>query len=357
MPATDNINLNRLLTTVARQGASDLHLTLGAPPVLRKDGALFPLENEEIVTGGFLDRMMESFVSEEDRHNLEGKQEMLIVRAFNKILRFRVHVYRQKGNYTITFHYIPLVNKKLTELGLSPFLEKVICDKTGLFIITGAYDSGKSTTLAAIINTLNEFEKPRYITTLERPIEYIYANNKCLIEQREVGKDVASYTQGLRAIIDNDIDMVVLDRIEGSGVMKKVLEVLEAGKTVIIILDASYTSHAIQYIFDLLQTQETIWARKVLAAHLQCILLQKLVHKIGGGRAMAFELLINAGMVPSIIASGNLDRLEGVFRGARESDTISLDETLARLVKTGEVKLDEALLESGDRNYLKSLLR
>ena len=357
MPATDTITLNRLLTTVARQGASDLHLTLGAPPVLRKDGALFGLENEEIVTVSFLERMMESFIPEEERHNLEEKQELLIVRTFNKVLRFRVHVYRQRGNFTIAFHYIPLINKKITELGLSSFLEKVICDKTGLFIITGAYDSGKSTTLAAIINTLNEFENPRYITTLERPIEYIYANNKCIIEQREVGKDVASYIQGLRAIIDNDIDMVVLDRVEGSTVMKKVLEVLEAGKTVIIILESTNTSHTIQYIFDLLRGEETIWARKVLAAHLQCVLLQKLVRKIGGGRALAFELLINVGMVPSIIASGNLDRIGGVFKGSKESDTISLDETLARLVKMGEVKLEEALLESGDRNYLKSLLR
>ena len=139
--------------------------------------------------------------------------------------------------------------------------------------------------------------------------------------------------------------------------MKKVLEVLEAGKTVIIILESTNTSHTIQYIFDLLRGEETIWARKVLAAHLQCVLLQKLVRKIGGGRALAFELLINVGMVPSIIASGNLDRIGGVFKGSKESDTISLDETLARLVKMGEVKLEEALLESGDRNYLKSLLR
>lgn len=357
MHTTDNITLNRLLTIVARQGASDLHLTVGTPPVIRKEGALAQLENEDIVTAHFLERIMESFITDESRVYLEKEQEVAVTYTFNKILRFRIHVYRQKGNYSIALRYIPFLNKKITDVQLPAYLERVVCNKTGLIIVTGAYDSGKSTTVAAMINTVNELGPPRYVVTLERPIEYIFANNKCIIEQREVGKDVASYVQGLQLVLENDIDMVVMDRLETAEVVKKVLEVLEGGRTVIIILDATFTQHALTRVYNFVDSQESAWARKVLGTHLQCVLLQKLVHKIGGGRALAYELLVNSGMVPSILISGNIDRLESVFKGQKEGETVLLEESLARLVQKGEVKLEEALQEARDRNYLKSLLR
>lgn len=358
MQSADNITLNRLLTTVARQGATDLHLTVGAPPVIRKEGSLFLLENEEMVTQSFVERMIASFLTEQDTLILERDKDVILTHAFNKVMRFRIHIYQQKGSYSIAFRYLPLFNKKILDLGLPSYLEQVVRFKTGLVIITGVYDSGKSTTLAGIINTLNELGPPRYITTLERPVEHIFAHNKCIIEQREIGKDVATYTQGLQLALEGDIDVVVLDRLpDKTSVARKFFQVLEAGRTVISMIDAFSTLNALSKLLSLVDRSDLAWAEKILAGRLQCILMQKLVHKIGGGRILAYEFLVNMGVVSSFIMSGHLEKIATVMQSYRENDMISLEANLARLVQKGEVKLEEALMEASDKNYLKSLLR
>jgi twitching motility protein PilT len=357
MQTTDNITLNRLLTNVAKEEASDLHLTVGAPPVVRKEGALYQMENEEVVTVNFLDRIIESFLTETDRAQLEREREMVLTHTFNKVLRFRIHLYKQKGHFSLIFRYIPLMTKNVSGLGLPAYLERIVCDMQGLIVVTGTLDSGKSTTLAAIINTINESGPPRYITTLEKPIEHIYANNKCIIEQREVGRDIASYEQGLNLVLEEDIDTVVLDRLQSGSVMKKALEVLAAGRTVVVTVEASFVIHALAQLFNFIDANDLAWGRQIIAHHLRCMLLQKLVHKIGGGRMLAYEFVVNAGMVQSVIASGHFDRLDTVVKGMHENDMITLEESLANLVQKGEVKLEEALMEARDRNYLKSLLR
>src|SRR3989338_6454638 len=140
MQSADNITLNRLLTTVARQEASDLHLTIGAPPVIRKESMLYQMEQEEIVTANFLERVIESFIEEGERSKLDQDKEVALTHTFNKVMRFRVHIYKQKGYYSLSFRYLPLVTKKLSDLGLPQYLEQAVRYKEGLVIITGSYD-------------------------------------------------------------------------------------------------------------------------------------------------------------------------------------------------------------------------
>lgn len=357
MKSTDNITLNKLLTIVARQEASDLHLTIGAPPVIRKDGHLIQLADEEIITVNFLGRILDAILSDDDRKQLELKNELIITKTFNKILRYRVHVYQQKSHYSLAFRYIPLRSGKLSDAGLPSYLEKAARFKHGMIIIAGIYDSGRSTTLAAILNTLNELGPPRYINTLESPVEYLFANNKCIIEQREIGKDVVSYAQGLNMVLQEDIDMVAMDRLSDQRAAKKMLEVLEAGRSVILVVNASSAINGLNRIFSFFDQRDAAWARQVVGAHLLCVLTQKLIFKIGGGRILVYEFLANAGLVPSFINSGNLERISSLLRNAAEFDMISIEKSLAALVKKGEVKLEDALIEANDKDYLKSLVR
>ena len=357
MKSTDNVTLNRLLMLVARQGASDLHLTVGSPPVIRKEGELYQLEGEEILTAHFIERILESFLSPEDRLILEKEQEIVVTYTFNKILRYRISIYKQKGYFSATFRYIQLLSKKIADLELPPYLEKAARYKNGLIMVAGVYDSGKNTTAAAVVNTLNELGPPRYINTLEKPVEYLFSNNMCIIEQREVGKDVASYTQGLQLVLEGDIDMVVIDRVDNQKTMKKILEVLEAGRLVLLIVTASSSVSALGKLTSLVEVSEVGWAYKVLAQHLQCVLMQKLIHRIGGGRVLIYEFLVNTGVVPGLIAMGNLERIPAALMNSQDLGMTTMERILARLVQKGEVKLEDAMLEANDKNYLKNLLR
>ena len=357
MQSTDNITLNRLLTTIARQNASDLHLTIGSPPVIRREGELFQLDDEEIITVNFLERVVDGVLDERNKKILADKKEVTLTKTFNKIIRCRVRVYKQKDYYSLSFRYIPLVTKKIKDLSLPPHLETLVQKKNGLIIITGVYDSGKSTTVAAIINTLNELGPPRYINILEASIEHMFANNKCIVEQREVGRDVASYLQGLKLALDGDIDIVVIDSVPTSAVAKEILEVLEAGRTVILSIEASSSINALAKLLSLVDASERVWAQKVLANRLLCVLMQKLVHRIGGGRSLVYEFLANIGLSTSFIATGKLDQLNSVLRNNQELGIRPLERSLADLVVRGDLRLEGALLEANDKDYLKALVR
>ena len=357
MQATDNITLNRLLTTLARQEASDLHLSIGSPPVIRKEGELFQLDSEEIITVNFLERLVDSLVGEGDKKILDNQKEVTFTETFNKIIRCRVNVYKQKGYYSLSFRYIPLVTKKIADLSLPAYLESTMRYKDGLIIITGTYDSGKSTTVAASINTLNELGPPRYINTLESPVEHLFANNKCIIEQREVGRDVASYVAGLKMALDGDIDVVVLDKISDGAAAKKLLELLEAGRMVVLTMEASSSINCLAKFLSFVDQSDSSWALQVLASRLLCVLMQKLVHKIGGGRVLVYEFLVNSGLAPSFIAAGRFDRLTTVLKNNLEYGIRPLEKSLAGLVQNGEIKVEDALLEANDKDYLKALIR
>jgi len=357
MSSTDKIALNKLLTVLARQGGSDLHLTVGSPPVIRKDGQLMQLESEEITTINFLEELISSFLNEREKKLLEKRSELTLTKSFSKGLRCRVYIYRQKGHYSLAFRYIPLCSKKISDLNLPEHLERTVRKKEGLIIVAGMYDSGKSTTIAAILNTLNELGPSRYINTLEKPIEYLFSNNHCIIEQREVGQDISSYAQGLELVLEGDIDMVVLDRISEGQSVKKIFSILEAGKTVILTIDSFSSESALSRLISLCEEEDLEWSRQLLADRLLCVLNQKLLSRLGGGRALVYEYLVNDDQIALAISSGELDRIPGFLRNATEFDMISMEQSLAKLVQKGEIKMDQALEEANDKHYLRTLLR
>lgn len=357
MNSADTIRLNKLLTLVARQEATDLHLTIGSAPVIRKDGALFLLSNEPLVTHDFVERIIDSFIEEDDKHTLEKKYEAIVTHTFNKILRYRIHVYQQKGYYSCSFRYIPPLSSKLADLTLPKYLEEVVRDKRGLVIIAGSHDSGKNTTATAIINTLNAFGPPAFITTFESPIERIFSNNRCIIEQRGVGKDVASYTQGLRLGLKSDVDIVFLDQLNGARAARALLELLEVGKGAIVVMNASTAETALERLFGFLDRREQVVARRVIARHLLCMVSQKLVHKVGGGRVLAYEFVPQHPQIAHLIASGNFEQIKRALVNITERGATTLEMSLGRLVQKGEIRIEEALMEADNKEVLKRFMR
>lgn len=357
MQSTDIIVLNRILTTVARECGSGVHYTVGSPPVMRKEGSLFVMDDEPAVTNDWIESALVLFMREEDRAKLEKEGEAVVVETFNKTLRFRVHAYRQKGVYSLAFRYIPLSTDTITDLHLPSYLGTTVGEKTGLTVISGIHDSGKSTTISAIINTLNKNGPPRYIMTLEDPIERLFSSNVCIIEQREVGKDVASYNQGLKLAISSDIDTVVLSRVSDEKVVMRLLELLEAGKSAFISINASGTVGAIVNFLSRVPGDETLRARRILSARLLSVLSQKLMHKIGGGRILAYEFLPNTELVPHMISAGNLDQVRSMLYNLKVDDATPFERSLARLVEAGDIHLDEALSEAEHPEMVKQMMR
>lgn len=357
MQSSDTITLNRILTTVAKEGASGVHCTVGSPPVMRKEGALSIMDDESAVTAEWIERVIGSFLSERDRITLEKEGEAAFVETFNKMLRFRVHVYRQKGVYSLAFRYIPQCGESITDLHLPSYLDRTVREKTGLTIISGIHDSGKSTTTTAIINTLNKNGPPRYIMTLESPIERLFASNVCIIEQREVGKDVASYSQGLQLALTGDIDMVFLDRIINERVVMRLLELLEIGKSALVVMNASSTVGALINFLSRVPPDETVRARRIMSLHLLSVLSQKLIHRLGGGRALVYEFLPNTELVPHMISAGNLEQVRSMLYNLKVDDAMPFERGLARLVESGEIRLDDALAEAEHPEMVKQMIR
>ena len=357
MLSTDTILLNHILTAVAKDGGSGVHFTVGSPPVMRKEGSLFVMDNEAAMTSEWIETIMSSFLLEEDRLALEKEGEAVLVRTFNKVLRFRAHAYRQKGVYSLAFRYIPQCADTISDLLLPPYLDRVSREKTGLTIVSGIHDSGKSTTTTAIINTLNKNGPSRYIMTLESPIERLFASNVCIIEQREVGKDVASYNQGLQLAVTGDIDMVFLDQITDELVVTRLLELLEVGKSALVVMNASSAVGALVNFLSRVPSYEIVRARRILSASLLSVLSQKLIHKIGGGRALVYEFLPNTELVPHMISAGNLDQVRSMLYNLKVDDAAPFERGLARLVESGEIRLDEALSEAEHPEMVKQMIR
>src|SRR5690606_14858109 len=209
MAIGQDILLEKILTRVAEYQASDAHLTVGVPPVLRVDGKLVTLTDEPVVTPDTMEAIVEKLLNEQERERLEKERSIVLTYTLSNKARFKVNVFFQKGFPSASLRYIPPQVKTITELGLPAFVENFAKLKKGLVVIAGTFGSGRTATAAALIDTVNR-ERSEHIITIEQPIEYMFVDNKCIIEQREVGKDTASFEQALDNIYQEDVNVVLV---------------------------------------------------------------------------------------------------------------------------------------------------
>ena len=200
-----SIFLNRILSETTKKGASSLHFSVGSQPLARVDGRLIKMENEDIITSDAIGNILNSFISSEEKATLDKEKEVVIVKVFAGKFRFRVNAFYQKGLLSLSFNHIPGIIRSLEDLGLPNIFKEVINLKSGLLVVAGPHNSGRSTTAAAFIEELNKKEK-KYIITIEDPIEYSFINKESIVEQRQVGRDVRSYSEGIRLCLDEDVE-------------------------------------------------------------------------------------------------------------------------------------------------------
>lgn len=357
MKTQDALLVEHIIDTAAEQKASDLHLSVGSPPILRLGGRLVPLANEQMVTDELMQSFIETILTKDQQITLERNKEIVLAYEFHKQARFRINIYFQKGVLAAYLRYIGNRIMPLQKLGLpNQTLERFAALTEGLLIISGAFGSGKTTTSASLIDHVNR-NRSCYILTIEKPIEYVFANQKSVIEQREVGRDAVSFEQALSNITQEDVDVLFVSELPNAAVTKHVLNIAASGRLVIANLEAETTVKTLELIISNFPADEQWQVRNQLASNLAGTLCQRLIPRIGGGEVAIAEIMTSVPAIQAHIKEGSLYQLSNVIQTSREEGMVSLDWSLAELVKTNEITLDDAIKYANDPQQLRYILR
>lgn len=355
MKISQGITIKNILTDAIKRGSADLHFSVGNVPVARIGDQLVLMEENEPVNEELMEELIEMILNEKQKEELSQKREIVLTYDFDKNLRFKVNIFYQKGFLSATLRYIPIIVPTIESLGLTKEIAEVAKLKKGLVIIAGPFGSGRSSTIAAIIEKINQ-ERKEYIITLESPIEYLFANKKCIIEQREIGRDTPSYKDALNYFQEEDGDILFLEELNDPEIIPAVLEIARGSSLVICCMSADSVLNAVSRILDSFQSFDQERVRDLLATSLKVVACQKLLPRVGGGLIPAYEILTINEAVKSVIINGSLSQINNIIQTSRNEGMISFDHRLAELVKMGSVSQEDALANAMDKNKLQNLL-
>ena len=333
-----------VLQQMVSAGASDLHLKVGVPPTLRIDGVLYAIE-EDKVSPEDMERLLEQFLSPERRAHFESEREFDVAISIPGLARFRVNLCRQRGTVGASWRLVPTTIPSLGELNLPPILGEMIFESRGLILVTGATGAGKSTTLAAMIDHLNH-QETRKVVTIEDPVEYLHRDDRCLIYQREVGEDTHSFHHGLRHVLRQDPDIIMIGEIRDVETLSIALTAANTGHLVISTLHTMDAVQSIQRIVSYYAPHEQDEIRRVLSGNLRAVVSQRLVPRIGGqGRVAAVEIMVNTGTIKDYIMDSNKTSLirQAIQEGVTQYGMQSFDQALASLVRSKTIATEDAI--------------
>jgi len=349
----------KLLDLAIEKEASDLHLTVGVPPVLRINGKLYPQKDLPVLTGEHSERLIKSFMTKDQQEKFIEKKEFDFsfpyIHHHRGRVRFRANVYLQKGYMAASLRLIPKEIKTLAELNLPPILEKFTLSSQGFVLVTGPTGHGKSTTLASLINIINH-QREAHIVTIEDPIEYIFEHDKSIISQREVGSDTHSFARALRAVLREDPDVVLIGEMRDLETIETALTVAETGHLVFATLHTNSAAQTIDRIIDVFPPYQQMQVRLQLANVLTGIVSQRLIPRISGGRIAACEILVANPAVRNLIREGEIYQIPNVIATSASEGMVSLDKVLAELVSKGEITIEDALIWAIDPKQLKMMV-
>lgn len=330
----------QFLQTAIDSKASDLHITVGAPPILRIDGVLAPIPGASILTSKDTESLALAVVSPEQKEILLTNKELDLSYALGDT-RFRVNIYTQQTSFAIAFRLISSVIPTFKDLGLPEVIGDLAKLNQGLVLVVGPTGHGKSTTLASLINEINK-TRNMHILTIEDPIEYVYTHDRSLIAQREMHQDTHSWEIALRSALREDPDVVLVGELRDFETISSALTVAETGHLVFATLHTNSASQTVDRIVDVFPEQQQQQIRVQLAATLEAIISQRLIPSIGGGRVPAVEILLSTSAVKNIIRESRSHELDNVITTSSGLGMVSLDRSLAQLVKDGKVELETA---------------
>jgi len=341
------MRMSELLREAVEKGASDLHCTAGAPAIIRIHGNLTDL-NETILTVEDTSALFEEISDEERKRQLQATGDVDISYSVQGLGRFRINAYRQKRSIAIAARMIAEKISTLEELNLPAILAELSRKPRGLVLVTGPTGSGKSTTVAALVDQINS-ERRCNIITLEDPVEYIHENKKSLVNQREIGVDAESFAGGLRAALREDPDVIVVGEMRDLDTMSIAVQAAETGHLVLATLHTSDAVQTIDRIIDVFPPHQQQQIRLQLSMTLQGIVSQQLLpRKEGDGRVVACEILLATPAVRNLIREGKSHQLHSVLQTGIKQGMQTMDTALEGLCQAGAVDPDEALLVAVD---------
>ena len=353
-----NILFDRLLSESAKRQASDFHLSVGSVPVIRQGGRLVKLEGEKIIEQEVLAQIIKSFLEEEEQKILAAQKELITVKTLGGHFRFKINIYYQKNLLAASFRLISEVKRDLNSLNLPPVTAKLCGLFSGLVAVAGPYSSGKTTTIGAMLEFINQRERKR-ILTLEQPIEMIITSKESLVEQRLIGRDVMSLADGLRACQQEDVDVLAISDAgeRFAEAIPLILEIASTNCLVLLEVNADTAVRVIEKILNCYSTAKAEPARMLLADILEAVIVQKILPKNGGGLALAAEVLIGNSAVKSVIREGKLKQLETIIQTSGEQGMISMTQVLVNLVREGQITGEDALANAPRKDDFRIMLK
>ncbi len=344
------MELNEILNAASKYGASDVHIKVGRPPTLRINGKLVPLKTPEPLSGKHVEAMLGLILAPAQRERFENQFEIDCAYSVPGLGRFRVNAFRQRGTVGLVMRLIPTGVKSFGELCLPKVMEKIALENRGLILCTGTTGSGKSTTLASMVEYINQ-NRSCHIMTIEDPIEFLLRDGKSIINQRELGVDTMSYSASLKAALRQDPDVILVGEMRDLETIETALTAAETGHLVfstLHTLDAGETIHRVVSAFPPFQQKQI---RLQLGAVLKAVISQRLVPKAdGAGRVPAVEILINTARVREYIEDKDKTRKirEAISQGFVSYGMQTFDQSLMGLLKEGLITFDEAMRQASN---------
>ncbi len=336
--------MNDLLELMVDQDASDLHIQVGQPPTLRMSGTMTPVEGPPLRPED-TEELMQSIASDshQERAKTDGGADFGF--AFLDRARFRVSVLKAKGNYGMVLRQIPNDMFGLKDIGLPDRIKELLCRPRGLILVTGPTGSGKSTTLASMVNWINE-NRDGHMITIEDPIEYHHEHKKCIVTQREVGIDVKSFSDAIRGALRQDPDIILVGEMRDLETIEAAVSAAETGHLVFGTLHTTGAARTVDRIVDAFPTSAKDQIRTQLASSIVAVISQVLCKKIGGGRIASFEIMIATTSIQALIRENKTYRIASDIQTGGQIGMISLDAHLMNLVNRGLIDPNEAIEKS-----------
>ena len=336
-----NLRIEILLEEIVRKNASDLHLQVGLPPMMRVDGVLTPFSGYNQLNAEEVEQLVFAILDDDQQKILIKDKEFDFSFAFGDLGRFRVNAFHEKGNLAASLRLIPTQIKTISELGLPPAIQSFADYPRGLILVTGPTGSGKSTTLAALIDKINS-EKAQHIITIEDPIEFTHKSKRSAIVQREVHYDTYSFSAALRSSLRQDPDVVLIGEMRDLETISAAITIAETGHLVFATLHTNSAAQSIDRMIDVFPPHQQPQVRSQLANILQGICAQRLVPAIGGGRVVAAEIMVANPAIRNIIREGKTHQLDTVIQTGADQGMQTMDRTLVKMVQSGIVTYDNA---------------
>jgi len=351
-----SVDLDSLLRDTVERRGSDLHLTAGAPPIVRINGELLPLEYP-VLRPENIDNLLRPVLEPQQWEIFKQKYELDFSYSIPGLSRFRGNLMRQRGSLAVAFRVVPYQPLCIEDLGLPQAVKELCYLPRGLVLVTGPTGCGKSTTLAAMIDLINR-ERSVNIVTVEDPIEFLHSHKKSIVKQREVGTDTHSFADALRHVLRHDPDVILIGEMRDLASVEIALTAAETGHLVFSTLHTQTAPLAIQRVVDIFHDSERGQVRQQLADSLQAVIAQQILPKAdGSGRVIAVELMLTSPAVRNLIREGKEHQLYTAIQTSRSLGMQTMDQSLSVLCLAGKITRDEALLRCVDRVELERLLK